>query len=58
VLLGFVDEVFPVEQADVLRAAEIVQHPQALSAREALHLSIMEGHQVAGLMGVDSDFGR
>lgn len=58
VLQGIVDEVFPVEQRDVMRAKEIVQLPAALSARDALHLAVMERNNVSRLMSFDADFDR
>lgn len=58
VLQGIVDEVFPVEQRDVMRAKEIVQLPSALSARDALHLAVMERNNVSRLMSFDADFDR
>ncbi len=57
-LLGFVDEVFPIEKSHVMRAAEILQHPVALSARDALHLAVMERHGIAKIMSFDADFDR
>jgi predicted nucleic acid-binding protein len=47
-LLDLADEVFPVERADVLRASEIVQHPAALSARDAIHIAAMERRGARG----------
>jgi len=41
-LLDVVDEVFPVEKSDVLRAAEIVQNRNSFSARDAIHIAVME----------------
>jgi len=57
-VLGFVDEVFPVEKSHVLRASEILQHPVALSARDALHVAVMERSGVARIMSFDADFDR
>jgi hypothetical protein len=57
-LLRYVDQVFPVEQADVLRASEILEEPLALSARDALHIAIMERHEVERIMSFDADFDR
>jgi uncharacterized protein len=37
VLLDITDDIFAVEKRDVLRAAEITQHPTLLSARDAVH---------------------
>jgi uncharacterized protein len=56
--LDLVDEVFPVETSHVLRASEIVQNPAALSARDALHIAIMERQAVRSILSFDSDFDR
>jgi len=58
ITLGLVDEVFPVEQRDVLRAGEIVRLPESWSARDALHLAIMERHGIRRIMSFDRDFDR
>lgn len=55
-LLDVVDEVFPIEVADVLRAGEIVQAEKLLSARDALHLAVMERHQIDRVLSFDSGF--
>jgi len=57
-VLGIVDEVFPVEKADALRAAEIVQSSAGMSARDALHLAVMERHAVHSILSFDADFDR
>jgi uncharacterized protein len=57
-LQGIVDEVVSVEHRDVMRAREIVQLPSALSARDALHVAVMERHHVSRLMSFDGDFDR
>jgi predicted nucleic acid-binding protein len=41
-LLDMVDDVFAVEKADVLRAAEIAQNRASFSARDAVHIAVME----------------
>jgi predicted nucleic acid-binding protein len=56
--LGIVDDVFSIEKADVLRASEITQNPAALSARDALHIAIMERQAVRSILSFDSDFDR
>lgn len=57
-ILDITDEIFPVEQEDVLRAAEILHNPAGLSARDALHVAIMERHGVRSIFSFDSDFDR
>jgi predicted nucleic acid-binding protein len=58
VLLKTVDDVFPVEKSDVLRAAEIAQHRAPFSARDAVHIAIMEHHGVHSILSFDADFDR
>jgi len=53
-LLGVVDEVFPVEVQDVEHAKAIVLGWSRLSARDAVHLAIMERHGVARIMSFDA----
>lgn len=45
-MLEIADEIFPMEQRDAMRAAEIVQSPAQLSAPGAIHIAIMERHSV------------
>jgi uncharacterized protein len=55
-LLGVVDEVFPVDRSAAERAREIVLGHAQLSARDALHLAIMEEHQISGILSFDAGF--
>ena len=57
-LLDFADEVYPIDPADVLRAAAIVQDPAGMSARDALHLAVMERHKIDRILSFDKDFDR
>jgi predicted nucleic acid-binding protein len=57
-LLDTVDDVFPVEKSDVLRAAEIVQHRASFSARDAIHIAVMEHHGIHSILSFDADFDR
>ena len=57
-LLGIVDEVFPVDKSDVLRASETVRNEELVSARDALHLAIMERYGIGHIMSFDADFDR
>jgi uncharacterized protein len=54
--LDLVDEVFPIERVDVLRASEIVQSRRILSARDSLHIAIMERHKIRSILSFDTDF--
>jgi predicted nucleic acid-binding protein len=58
VILELVDEVFVIEKSDVMRASEIVRGPEKFSARDALHIAIMERHQVRSVLTFDADFDR
>jgi uncharacterized protein len=58
VALEITDQIFPIEQRDVLRATEIVQHPAHLSARDAIHIAVMERHGVRSICSFDADFDR
>ena len=57
-ILDVVDDVFAIDKADVLRASEIVQQPAELSARDAIHVAVMERRGVRSVMSFDSDFDR
>ena len=55
-LLGVVDEVLGVDEAAAERAKEIVLGHRNLSARDALHLAVMEQHGVEQILSFDSGF--
>lgn len=55
-LLGVVDEVFPIEAPDVERAKSIVLGVARLSARDAIHLAVMDRRGVARIMSFDTGF--
>jgi uncharacterized protein len=56
--LELVDEVFGVEKSDVLRASEILRGAGMFSARDALHIAIMERHEVRSVLTFNADFDR
>jgi len=56
VLLGLVDEVFAVDVATVERAKAIVLERRKLSARDAVHIAVMERHQVGRILTFDTGF--
>ena len=58
VTLDIVDEVFPIEKAEVLRAGEITQNRAPLSARDAVHIAVMERHGIRSILSFDGDFDR
>lgn len=47
---------FPVDRTAVERAKTIVLGTAGLSARDALHLAVMEAHQVNRIMSFDEGF--
>lgn len=53
-LLGIADQVFPVDLAASERAKEIVMGHPRISARDALHLAIMEHHGIETILSFDS----
>lgn len=55
-LLGVVDQVLVVDQAIVERAKEIVLGYRRLSARDAVHLAVMEHHGIDRILSFDSGF--
>jgi uncharacterized protein len=55
-LLNIVDQVFAVDQAAAKRAKEIVMGYPKMSARDALHLAIMEDQQIDQILSFDSGF--
>ena len=56
VTLDIVDEVMPIEKAEVLRAGEIVQNRALISARSAVHIAVMERHAIRSILSFDADF--
>ncbi len=55
-ILGVVDEVFAVGLPDVERAKNILLSAQRLSARDAVHLAILERNQIETILSFDSGF--
>ena len=55
-LLNVVDEVFPVELRVVQRAKAILLERPRLSARDALHLAVMEQQGVTRMLSFDTGF--
>ena len=55
-LLGVVDEVLPVDLSAVEAAKAIVLGHERLSARDAIHLAVMQQHGVDRIMSFDAAF--
>ena len=58
VLLAVVDEVVSIELSDAQRARALVLGPGELSARDALHVAVMERNGIEYVMTFDSAFDR
>ncbi len=56
VLLGVVDQVFPVHLEDVERAKTILFGHSSISSRDALHLAVMTRHDVKKIFSFDRGF--
>jgi uncharacterized protein len=55
-LLGIADEVLPVNRSTAERAKGIVLGHRQLSARDAVHLAVMEHHGIERILSFDSGF--
>jgi predicted nucleic acid-binding protein len=56
VLLAIVDDVLPVDRSTVERAKAVVLGRYQLSARDALHVAVMEQHDVRRVLSFDTGF--
>jgi hypothetical protein len=55
-VLGLVDEVFPVESGDLVRAKDLLLSTAGLSARDAVHASVMYNRGVDRILTFDAGF--
>lgn len=55
-ILGVVDDVFSIDRATVERARTIVLGRRPLSARDALHVAVMEREAIARILSFDTGF--
>jgi uncharacterized protein len=55
-LQSVVDEVYPIEPRDVDRARRVLATTPRLSARDALHIAVMQAHDVGRIMSFDAGF--
>jgi predicted nucleic acid-binding protein len=55
-LIGVVDEVYPITERDLQRAKEIVLGSETMSARDALHLAVMERQRIETIFSFDRGF--
>jgi predicted nucleic acid-binding protein len=57
-VLGLVDEVFPIELENVERAKTVLLGKYRLSARDAIHLAVMEQRGTEQILSFDRGFDR
>ncbi len=57
-LTRVVDEVFPIERADVDAARALLLAGSALSARDAVHVAVMQRRGIRSVMSYDAGFDR
>ena len=55
-LLAIVDVVYPVERADVERARRLLRTTPTLSARDAVHIALMQGRDIDRILTFDTGF--
>lgn len=55
-LLAVADVVYPIERADVERARRIMRTVTRLSARDALHLAVMQVRDIGRILSFDGGF--
>ena len=55
-LLSIVDVVYPIERADIERARRLLRTTQRLSARDAVHIAVMQGRDIDRIMTFDAGF--
>jgi hypothetical protein len=55
-VIGVVDVVYPIEQADVERARRLLRTTDRLSARDALHVAVMQGRDIDRILSFDAGF--
>jgi uncharacterized protein len=56
VLLGIADEVFPIDVDDVHGAHAVLRSQPLLSARDALHVAVMQRREVSRILSFDRGF--
>jgi predicted nucleic acid-binding protein len=55
-VMGVVDVVYPIERTDVERARRLLRTTTRLSARDAIHVAVMQGRDVGRILSFDSVF--
>jgi predicted nucleic acid-binding protein len=55
-LKGLVDDVLPVEEADVFAAKDLVHAQPGISARDAVHVAVMRRREITEILSFDQGF--
>lgn len=55
-LLGIADQVLPIDRVTAERAKDIVMGHRQISARDAVHLAVMEQHGIERILSFDAGF--
>jgi len=55
-LLAIVDVVYPIERGDVERARRLLATTATLSARDAVHIAVMQGRDIGRILTFDAGF--
>jgi uncharacterized protein len=55
-LLAVVDVVYPIDRTDVERARRLLKTTPRLSARDAIHIAVMQGRDIGRILSFDSGF--
>ncbi len=55
-LLGIVDQILPIDRVAAERAKEIVLGHKKISARDAVHLAVMQQHSIEQILTFDAGF--
>lgn len=55
-VFGVVDVVYPIERADVDRARRLLRTSRGLSARDAIHVAVMQGRDIGRILSFDAGF--
>jgi uncharacterized protein len=57
-LLQTARHVWPVEEADIVRAMEIMRKHTGVGSRDAVHAAVMLNHDLTDILSADADFDR
>jgi predicted nucleic acid-binding protein len=55
-LLSIVDVVYPIERSDVERARRLLRTTPTISARDAVHIAVMQARDIGRILSFDSGF--